>query len=93
MYYSVNLLAWYSPNPSGKHWKALEVLIGYLKRNKDFKMEFRKRNRVMQLWSNANWIGEHKRSTSGYMVWHNRNSIAWGSKRQTVVALSTCEAE
>jgi hypothetical protein len=27
------------------------------------------------------------------MVQHNGNSIAWGSKRQTVVALSTCAAE
>ncbi|PLW56744.1 hypothetical protein PCANC_01718 [Puccinia coronata f. sp. avenae] len=91
--YSVNLLAQYSANPSGDHWKALDVLIGYLKRNRDLKMEFGKGNGVMQLWLDANWGGEHKRSTSGYMVRHNGNSIAWGSKRQTVVALSTCAAE
>ncbi|PLW23871.1 hypothetical protein PCASD_14694 [Puccinia coronata f. sp. avenae] len=91
--YSVNLLARYSANPSEEHWSALDVLIGYLKRNRDLKMVFRKGKEVMQLWSDANWGGEHKRSTSGYMVRHNGNSIAWGAKRQTVVALSTCAAE
>jgi hypothetical protein len=91
--YSVNLLARYSANPSNKHWKALNVLIGYLKRNRGLKMEFKKGYGVMQLWLDANWGGEHKRSTSGYMVRHNGNSIAWGSRHQTVVALLTCAAE
>jgi hypothetical protein len=52
--YSVNLLARYSADPSNNHWKALEVLIGYVKRNRGLKMEFRKGNGVMQLWSDAN---------------------------------------
>ena len=48
---------------------------------------------ALQLWSDANWGGEHERSTSGYIIKHNGNPIAWGAKRQTVVALSTCAAE
>jgi hypothetical protein len=48
---------------------------------------------ALQLWSDANWGGEHERSTSGYLIKHNGNPIAWGAKRQTVVALSTCAAE
>jgi len=47
----------------------------------------------LDLWMDANWGGEHKRSTTGYLLTHDGNSIAWGSKRQTVVALSTCAAE
>jgi hypothetical protein len=91
--YSVNLLARYSANPSEKHWQALDVLIGYLKRTRGLGLEMKRGNGVMQLWSDANWGGEHERSTSGYLVKHNGNSVAWGAKRQTVVALSTCAAE
>jgi hypothetical protein len=91
--YSVNLLARYSANPSKEHWQALDILIGYLKRTRELGLVMRRGNGVMQLWSDANWGGEHERSTSGYLVKHNGNSVAWGAKRQTVVALSTCAAE
>jgi hypothetical protein len=36
--YSVNLLARYSANPSEEHWKALDILIGYLKRTRDMEL-------------------------------------------------------
>jgi hypothetical protein len=91
--YSVNLLARYSANPSKEHWQALDILIGYLKRTRELGLVMRKGNGVMELWSDASWGGEHERSTSGYLIKHNGNSVAWGAKRQTVVALSTCAAE
>jgi hypothetical protein len=91
--HSVNLLARYSANPAKEHWQALDVLIGYLKRTRELGLVMKKGTGVMQLWSDANWGGEHERSTSGYLVKHNGNSVAWGAKRQTVVALSTCAAE
>jgi hypothetical protein len=91
--YSVNLLAQYSANPSREQWQELNVLIGYLKRTKGLGLEMKRGNGVMQLWSDANWGGEHKRLTSGYLVKHNGSSVAWGEKRQTVVALLTCAAE
>jgi hypothetical protein len=91
--YSVNLLARFSANPSSAHWDALDILIGYLKRTKDMVLRFSDGGSNMQLWSDANWGGEHERSTSGYVIKHNNNPIAWGAKRQTVVALSTCAAE
>ena len=47
----------------------------------------------LDLWGDAKWGGENKRSTSGFFVKMFGNSIAWGTKRQTVVALSTCAAE
>jgi hypothetical protein len=67
--------------------------MGYLKRTKDMSLYFSNGGSALQLWSNANWGGEHERSTSGYIIKHNGNPITWGAKRQTVVALSTCAAE
>jgi hypothetical protein len=91
--YLVNLLARYSANPSAEHWQALDVLIGYLKRTRELGLVMKKGNEVMELWLDANWGGEHERLTSGYLIKHNGNSVAWGAKRQTVVALSACAAE
>jgi hypothetical protein len=67
--------------------------MGYPKRTRDITLNFNNTGGNLQLWSDANWGGEHERSTSGHIIKHNRNTIAWGAKRQTVVALSTCAAE
>jgi hypothetical protein len=88
--YAVNLLARYSTNPSTKHWEALDYLIGYLKGTTGLKLRFNGEEEGLDLWTDANWGGEHKRLTSGFVVKMSRDSIAWGAKRQTVVALSTC---
>jgi hypothetical protein len=91
--YSVNLLARYSNSLSEKHWDALDILIGYIKHTSDLTLTFGCNGGKLELWSNSNWGGEHKRSTSGHVIKHNGNPISWGAKRQTVVALSTCAAE
>src|ERR1700761_1045661 len=38
-------------------------------------------------------IGEYRKSISGYIVTCAGGPICWSSKQQTVVALSSCEAE
>jgi hypothetical protein len=93
MAYAVNLLARYSANPSTKHWEALDYLVGYLKGTTGMKLKFNGEEEGLDLWTDANWGGEHERSTSGFVVKMCGDSVAWGAKRQTVVALSTCAAE
>jgi hypothetical protein len=68
-------------------------LIGYLKGTTGLKLRFNGEDEGLDLWTDANWGGEHKRSTSGFVVKMCGDSIAWVAKRQTVVALSTCAAE
>ena len=43
----------------------------------------------------ADWVGDldQRRSTSGYVFSLFRGAVSWMSKRQSVVALSTTEAE
>ena len=91
--YGVNLLARFSSAPSEDHWKALDWLVGYLGRTANRALVYRAGNGSLDLWTDANWGGEHERSTTGYLLTHGGNSVAWGSKRQTVVAMSTCAAE
>ncbi|POW08205.1 hypothetical protein PSTT_07720 [Puccinia striiformis] len=82
-----------SNSPSDSHWQALDFLIGYLKRSIKTKLIFSGKEGGLDLWSDANWGGEHERSTSGYVVKYLGDLVAWGAKRQTIVALSTCASE
>ncbi|KAJ5202904.1 hypothetical protein N7449_004983 [Penicillium cf. viridicatum] len=45
--------------------------------------------------TDADWAGCHqtRRSTAGYLFNIGSGAISWQSKRQNIVALSTCEAE
>jgi hypothetical protein len=47
----------------------------------------------VKLFVDAGWGGEHERYTTGFILQHYGNPIAAGSKRQDVVAMSTCAAE
>ena len=46
-------------------------------------------------FSDADWAGDHadRRSTSGYVFQLANGAIAWASRKQSSVALSTWEAE
>jgi hypothetical protein len=91
--YAVNMLARFSNNPSVKHWAALNHLIGYVKKNPRGGIKFKDGPPSVRLFVDAGWGGEHERSTTGSLLQHYGNPIAWGSKRQDVVAMSTCAAE
>ena len=47
----------------------------------------------LQLWVDAGWGGEFARSNSGFLVRIGGAVVAWGSRRQKTVAMSTCAAE
>ncbi|PLW19705.1 hypothetical protein PCASD_13171 [Puccinia coronata f. sp. avenae] len=91
--YAVNLLARFSQNPSDTHWTALDHLIGYIWKNPRKGLTFTPGDASVKLYVDAGWGGEHERSTTGFLLQHYGNPITWGSKRQDVVAMSTCAAE
>ncbi|KAI7938875.1 hypothetical protein MJO28_014454 [Puccinia striiformis f. sp. tritici] len=91
--YAVNMLAQYSSRPSTLHWEALDHLVGYIRKNPRRALTFKAGEKAIKLYVDAGWGGEHERSTTGYLLQHCGNPITWGSKRQDVVAMSTCAAE
>ncbi|MBW0529365.1 hypothetical protein O181_069080 [Austropuccinia psidii MF-1] len=91
--YAVNLLARLSSNPGQQHWEGLDHLVRYLSRHQHQPLIYEKKDQGLLLWTNANWGGEHQRSTSRFMVKAFGNLIEWGSKRQHVLAMSTCASE
>ena len=94
----VNKLSQYNQNPTVEHWNAVKHIFRYLKGTINFCLYFRKCKSGLALsgFTDADWgSSEDRKSTSGYCFSLNDQGrpIAWKSKKQPTVALSTCEAE
>jgi hypothetical protein len=101
--FAVSELSRFVSSASDVHMKAAKHLLRYLKGTVDIGLNYSRPTHVgalgtvNQLWGyvDSDWAGcaDTRKSTSGYVLMLNRSAIAWKSKRQSVVALSTAEAE
>ena len=96
--YIVTKLSQFMSNPTKSHLNSAKRVLRYLKGTKDKKLTFFKSDNTMELcgFSDSDWAsGNDRKSISGYCFQLQRNGalISWKSKKQQIVALSTCEAE
>jgi hypothetical protein len=101
--FAVSELSRFVSSPCQIHMLAAKHLLRYLKGTKDLGLQFTKpkdqssRNQTNILWGfvDSDWAGcpLTRRSTTGYVLMLNGAAVAWKSKRQPIVALSTAEAE
>ncbi len=96
--FAVNKLSRYNySNPGIKHWQAVKHLLRYLKGTSSNKLEFKKSNEDPDIvgYVDADWGSQvdDRKSTTGYLFKAQGSAISWSSKKQTTVALSSCEAE
>jgi hypothetical protein len=94
----VGVLARFSKNPGLAHWNAVKHLFRYLKGTLDYKLTYSPSPSPSQLfttYSDADHGGnpDNGRSTSGHIVKLGSGAISWSSRLQSIVALSTTEAE
>jgi hypothetical protein len=77
------------------HFAAAKHLLRYLKGTIDLSLTFRSKNQQLIGYSDADWGGDlnTRRSTTGYIFQLFGATIAWKSRLQSTVALSTTEAE
>ena len=74
----------------------LKKVVRYVQHSKDLVLELTldfEQPREIRVASDADWIGEEGKSTSGYIITFMGMLIASGSKSQSVVARSAPEAE
>ena len=91
----------YMSNPGKVHLEALKRIWRYLKQTADRAIEYHHPVdddfplNVLGGYVDSDWAGcpDTRRSTSGYVLMLNGATISWKSKRQSVVALSSAEAE
>ena len=91
---ATGILAQFVQNPGTAHWKALKRLIGYLYTTRDYWLTFGGDGATLEGYSDADWASQpHRHSISGYAFLMGRGAVTWSSKKQSVVALSSTEAE
>lgn len=94
--YSVSVLARFCQNPSHAHVNAVKRVLRYLigTQTRGINLGSTSPNLSLSAYSDSDWAGDliTRRSTTGILVSFG-GPIAWQSRQQSTVALSTCEAE
>jgi len=96
--YVVGVLSRFSANPGLQHWAAVKHLFRYLKGTLDYKLTYAPDPSSKSLfiaYSDADHGGckDSGRSTGAYVIKMGTGAVSWSSKLQSIVALSTTEAE
>lgn len=96
--YIVTKLSQYMSKPTKNHMIAAKHTLRYLKSTIDHKLVYNKSNQpfVLTGFCDSDWgnSSSDRKSTTGYgFLLGNQSLISWKSRRQSTVALSTCEAE
>lgn len=94
--FPVSLLSRYMSKPTKMHLLAVKRVLRYLKGTLDFGIWY-KRGGVgeLQVYTDSDFAGDvdGRKSTSGYVFLMDNAAVAWLSKKQPIVTLSTTEAE
>lgn len=94
--FAVNDVSRFKGNHSENHWKAVKRILRYLSGTIDYKLRFsRERSTDLYAYCDSDWASDadKRRSCSGYLMIMSNGAISWCSKRQSIVALSSTEAE
>ena len=85
---------------SKEHWKMLLRTISYIRDTKGYKLEMKPNKTGQFKWeikafSDSDYAGDSdgRKSVSGYVIFLNGMPVAWRSKQQRSVTLSSTEAE
>ena len=90
--FAVSQVARFASNPSAEHWTAVQRIFRYLKKHPNLGLVFS--GDELLGYTDANWARDNdRRSTGGYLYKLGGAAISWSSKRQSTIALSSCEAE
>ena len=92
---SVLILARFQKSPTAYCHRAAKRILRYLKGTLDLGIMYTCGHLEMKSFVDADFAGDtiDRKSMSGYVIKIGNASIHWGSKKQSSVALNTCESE
>jgi hypothetical protein len=96
--FAVGVLCQFMANPGPEHWKAVKHLFHYLRGTCNFRLTYKPDPSApypFHAYSDADHGAnvDNGRSTSAYVVKIGSGAVSWMSCLQSIVALSTTEAE
>jgi len=67
--YAVSIVSQYVNNPSTKNWAQIKRILRYLKGTKDYALHYKKGEKILQCYSDADYAGdqEQRKSRSGFI--------------------------
>eukprot|EP00253_Pinus_taeda_P025350 PITA_25350 len=94
--FAVSLISRFMERPKEAHWKAAKRILRYVKGTKRFGILYTVSECSNLIgYNDSDWARsvDDRKSTSGYVFHMGSGAISWASKKQSIVALSTAEAE
>ncbi|KAM1644665.1 hypothetical protein EV1_006205 [Malus domestica] len=94
--YAVSITSRYQSNPGSEHWTAVKTVLKYLRRTKDTFLVYGGASELrVEGYTDADFQSDvdDRSSNSGYVFTLNGGAVSWKSKKQSVIADSTTEAE
>ena len=93
--HAVGLVVRFQANPKETHVLAIKRIFRYLKGTTELGLWYPKGNELtMVAYTEVDWEGsiDDRKSTSGVALYLGNCLVAWASKKQSSVSLSTTEA-
>jgi histone deacetylase 1/2 len=93
--YAVNQLCQFMHNLEDTHWMAIKRVLRYLKGTVDYGLYYAPSTLDIHVFCDSDWAGnpDDRRSTSGFIIFLEKNLISWCAMKQGVVSRSSTEAE
>lgn len=93
--FAVGQAAQFSEEPQKHHWIAVRRFFSYLKGTQDYGIRFGINHDRLKRYSDSDFAGDlnSRRSTTAFIFILNGGPVAWTSRRQPCVTLSSTESE
>jgi len=94
--HAVGIVGIFQENPKENHLQAVKRIFKYLQRTQKYGLWYpRDTDLTLHAYTDAEWVGtlDDRKSTSGGSFFMSSRLVSWFSKKQSLIALSTIEAE